>query len=240
MRDWRKRTRTLERLARRDDLSVDELHELRVATRRLRASIFVVSRCTTMAQAGKIKWELRALGRVLGERRMWDIAIHDAARYGAKTDVLRKKQVAAEKAVRRSLRPGASDGLIGRLQKAGAAIPDMSLERLAPWLEDFEWELAYRLRRRPRTPEERHQLRIQMKKIRYVLECMGRRSRRIEKLQDYLGREHDLGVLRTFVGREPRLTRDAQRARSRANRTLKPALESAMRQLQFLRRDIAR
>jgi CHAD domain-containing protein len=231
---------TLERLAHRDDLSVEELHELRVATRRLRASIFVVSRCTAIAQAGKIKRELRALGRVLGERRMWDIAIHDAERYGAKTGAMKKKQAAAEKAVRRALRPGGMDALIGRLKTAGAAIPDLSLERLAPWLEDFEWELAYRLQRRPQTPEERHQLRIQMKKIRYVLECVGRRSRRVEKLQDYLGREHDLGVLRTFVGREPRLTRDARRARSSANRTLKPALESAMRQLMFLRRDIAR
>ena len=149
-RDWKKRTRTLEELAHCDDLSMDELHELRVATRRLRASIFVLSRCTTIAPAEKIKWELRALGRVLGERRMWDIAIHDAARYGAKTGALKKKQAAAEKAVRRALRAGRTDALTGRLKKAGDAIPDMSLERLAPWLEDFEWELAYRLERRPR------------------------------------------------------------------------------------------
>jgi CHAD domain-containing protein len=239
-RDWKKHARTLEQLARRDDLSTEEVHDLRVATRRLRASVFVLGRCTSIAQEKKIMRELRDLGRALGARRMWEIAIRDAGVYGAETPALEKRLSRAKKELRRAMRPGRMDALIARLKKAEAFIPDASFERLSPWLEDFEWELAYRLERRPKTPDDRHQLRIHMKKVRYVIECLGRRSYKVEKLQDYLGREHDLGVLRPFVGREPRLTRDVRRAGSSVNKAMRPALESAMRQLLMLRRDIAR
>lgn len=219
---------------------MDEVHDLRVATRRLRASIFVLGRCTAIAQEKKIMRELRDLGRALGARRMWEIAIRDAESYGAETAALTKRLSRAEKALRRAMRPGRMDALIARLKKTEGFIPGASFERMGPWLENFEWELAYRLERRPKTADDRHLLRIEMKKVRYVIECLGRRSRMVEKLQDYLGREHDLGVVRPFVGREPRLTRDVRQAGSSANKAMKPALESAMRQLLMLRRDIAR
>ena len=120
-------------------------------------------------------------------------------------------------------------------------IPGLVLERLVPWLQGYEWELAYRMQLKPKVPTERHELRIQAKKVRYVLECLGRRSAGLESLQDHLGREHDLQVLRELtIGAKRALVADQRAARAAADRVMPRALRSAMRELRLLQNDLAR
>src|SRR5678816_1083789 len=158
--------------------------------------------------------DLRSIGEALGERRMWDIALGDAEHYGADTSEIEKERRRAHATMRRALRHARVHKLVTSLHKLEREIPGLMLEKLLPWLRDYEWELAYRLGQPPKAPTERHELRIQAKKARYVLECLGRRAPSIEKLQDHLGREHDLHVLQQLIGRKRALIRDTRIARN--------------------------
>jgi CHAD domain-containing protein len=240
--DWAKRLKLFEELTARDpdDLSDDDVHDLRVTTRRLRASLWVLRHCMESKVAERAHRELRAVGRVLGERRMWDIAARDAHAYGAGTPAIDKQRRRAHAALRRALRRPRVRALGKDLRRLEKKIPGLVLERLVPWLQGHAWELAYRRQRRPVDPAARHALRIQAKKVRYVLECLGRKSAGLETLQDHLGREHDLDVLRGVIGSKRALLRDKGLAATRADRAMEPALRSGMRELRALQSDLSR
>jgi len=241
-RDWAKRLEKFEELATRDPdrLSNDDVHDLRVTTRRLRAALWVVRHCMIDVHPERVHRELRSIGRALGERRMWDIALADAEHYRAGTSEIEKERRRAHANMRRALQRARVRKLVTSLHKLEREIPGLMLEKLVPWLRDYEWELAYHLGQPPKTPGERHELRIQAKKTRYVLECLGRRAPSIEKLQDHLGREHDLAVLHEIIGATRALVRDARIARIRADRVMPSALRSGMRQLRILQRELTR
>jgi CHAD domain-containing protein len=242
VRDWAKRLKTFEKLAAYDagHLSDDDVHDLRVTTRRLRASLWVLRHCMESRVAERSHRELRAIGKVLGERRMWDIAKGDAESYGAPTDAIEKKRKRAHARLRRALRRPRVRKLLKDLRQLEKTIPNLRLERLVPWLQGYEWELAYRMHSRPTVPTARHELRILGKKVRYVLECLGRSAARLEAMQDHLGREHDLVVLQGLIGARRGLARDRRAAVLRANRVMTPALRSGMRELRALESDLAR
>jgi CHAD domain-containing protein len=241
-RDWARRTKIFAELALKDadDLSKDDVHDLRVTTRRLRASLWVLRHCSESNLTQTAHKELRALGKALGERRMWDIVERDAETYKADITTIEKKRKRAHAKLKRALRKPRVQKLRKELRKLETSIPGLMMERLVPWLQGYEWELAYRLQRQPSELTERHELRIQAKKVRYVLECLGRRSAGLEKLQDHLGREHDLEVLREIIGMKRGLARDKRIAGVRANRVMKPALRSGMRELRSLQKDLTR
>jgi hypothetical protein len=129
--------------------------------------------------------ELRSIGTALGERRMWTSRCAMPRTTPATPAESRNDASAQTPAcgarfaagVCANSRRSAPDGAGDSRRDAGAA---------APWLQGYEWELAYRLQQLPREPKARHELRIQAKKVRYVLECLGRRSPSLEKLQDHL------------------------------------------------------
>ena len=240
--DWHKRLTLFEKLTAHapDHLSDDDVHDLRVTTRRLRASLWVLRHCVQSNVAERAHRELRAVGKVLGERRMWDIAARDAQVYRAHTGAIEKKRRRAHAKLRRALARPHVRALEKDLRKLEKKIPGLRLERLVPWLQGYEWELAYQRRLRPTNVDERHALRIQAKKVRYVLECLGRKSAGLEKLQDHLGREHDLEVLRSVIGTKRALARDKRIAAAYADRALEPALRSGMRELRALKNDLSR
>lgn len=241
-RDFLRRTGKLKRLCAisPDELSPDDVHDLRVTTRRLRASLSILKSVAPHMKDGGARRELRALGRVLGERRMLDIAIRDARRYRLDDAALHKRHARADKSLARALARKHTVPLFDHVSDAAAAIPQAAFERLSWRLQDFEWDLAYLIQHPPRTAEERHDLRIRLKKVRYTLEAFGKRSALLERVQDHLGREHDLGVLQSLTAKKQVVTRDERKARVRAQRAMKPALRAALRHLHALRRDLQR
>jgi CHAD domain-containing protein len=241
-RDFSRRLQKLKRLVAisPDHLTVDDVHDMRVTTRRLRASLSILRQVTTVKKSGAVRRDLRALGRVLGERRMLDIAIRDAKRYRLDATVLDKRYARAGKTVERALARKRTSSLIDQLADVATAIPQTAFERLTWRLQDFEWDLAYLLQHPPRNAEERHELRIQLKKVRYTLEALGREVPVLARLQDHLGREHDLGVLQILTTKKREVARDERKARERAKRALAPALRASLRRLQALRRELVR
>jgi len=77
-----------------------------------------------------------------------------------------------------------------------------------------------------------HELRIEAKKARYVLDAVGRMGGFLKPLQDRLGRAHDLEVLQARLGRSARAARDEKRERAAARRIMRGLVARARRELE--------
>ncbi len=239
-RDWTDRAQTLKQITgpRRTNLSIENVHKLRVTTRRLRSTVVVVRQSVDAGVPRVARRELRALGRALGERRMWDVAIRDARAYGIPIRSLQADRARSNEALRAALQRKHVESLLAGIQTVGNVIPAIRYAGLARWLAGIEREFRYRIEHPPRTKESRHRLRIRVKKTRYLLEALGLRPKLLQQLQDHLGRERDLDVLQSLVGPRPAIKRDEREARLQANKVMVRALRSGIKDLRRVRREM--
>lgn len=188
--------------------AVEALHQARVALRRLRTAFSLFGDVIADAEVERIKRELRAVSQRLGEARNLDVFAARIAANGAGTqpaDPAARKRLSADREL-------AYDRIIRRLDSARFRIFTLDLAawiEAGPWLarpetadarlgpvSDFAASVLDRrwrkLRKRGRrldeqTPEERHQVRIAAKKLRYACEFFaelprGRKARRRRKV----------------------------------------------------------
>jgi CHAD domain-containing protein len=225
-------TRLLQRRARElrrhlpSALSGDDhaVHQARVATRRLREAVPVLSKGLKHSKAKKAGRKIRRLTRALGAVRELDVTLHllaDMARAGelprtAIEDV--RAHVVAERDRRRTV-------MLERMEHVNVEKLGRRLISVAEALEasaDEGWRsgLGKRLLKRARrlnaavdeaghmyVPERLHAVRIAAKKLRYGLELAADSGtavaaphvRTIKRAQDLLGRLHDLQILQTHI-----------------------------------------
>ena len=202
---------------------VPSLHQARVATRRLREALPLVTRG---AKAEKLTRAVRRLTRALGPVRELDVALAildeldaapDAPRQGIQR--LRVAIAAERKPLRTELRRRIDEFDIDKLLKksvAAARKHDVPGTRDAHHMAVTRARIARRAERLEATiesaaglylPDRLHEVRIAVKKLRYAIELSqnpnsargsSRTSARLKLLkgvQDLLGRMHDLEVL---------------------------------------------
>jgi triphosphatase len=204
----------------------DAIHQMRVAIRRLRA---VLSGFRKMLPAEQRRWasdELRWLADALGEVRNLDVfasAILGPARHaGAVADAnliavfaaaVERRRRAAHAAARRAIRSRRYaeltlrlyrwfNGSLWRQEGAVAALQRPIGEIASGLLADRERGVKRRRQHFKRqSAEERHRLRIALKKLRYAAELFGdlypsgktaTYIERLKRLQDGLGDENDV------------------------------------------------
>ena len=200
------------------------VHHARVASRRLRELVPVLAQDVKGNKPRKAERKIRRLTRALGAVRELDVtltvldelATRDTLPRNALEDV--RAHVVAEREERRAT-------MLKRMEKVNVAKLDRRLASVADALDESESEewrkaLSGRLAKRGKAllaaigaagqmynPERLHQVRIETKKLRYGLEIAaesGIRSAaplvgRLRKVQDTLGRLHDLQVLEEHV-----------------------------------------
>ena len=219
-------------------MGAKDVHRLRVLTRRLRAVEWLARHELGAPRLGALGKRLRRVGRALGRRRALDVAREDASYYGMDASSLEPLVRASEREVRRELRGKRRRRLEKDLRRAAVrlrAIPPRALvsalDRVDRRIEDLRGaDLG--------TPEKAHEARIEAKKIRYVLESVGRPVDELAELQARLGRSHDLQTLQEFLGRSPDLRRLERLEWSKARSLLKPAIEAAFREVAALRKEL--
>jgi CHAD domain-containing protein len=199
---------------------VAAVHALRVATRRLRATLrlFEPALPATARQLGE---ELASVGRTIGAVR--DLDVLEGAISAASTDVSRALRpglgtVLHElRARRRTAHRALVDALDGpRLRALVARLGTVTGSRRDP-LGAVVVELVRPLMRSVRragrdldedaTPEKFHRLRVRVKRLRYALETLGglggrplrQMVRRLEALQDVLGAQQDAVTQTTWL-----------------------------------------
>ncbi len=199
--------------------SADALHQSRVALRRLRSGLSIFKPMLADDRYEAIRAELRWISNALGEARNIDVLLDRVAdRRAAKP--LRKARERAYAAARQALdspRLRASMLDLAEWIATGPwlAAPEMADARDRP-LYEFAVEVLDRYRRRVKRSghglahlddEDRHEVRIQAKKLRYSAEFFAPlfasepRSRRrkvflgaLEDLQNELGKLNDLAI----------------------------------------------
>ena len=117
-----------------DTTDIERVHDMRVATRRLRAALEIFSVCFPKAEHRKVLKEVKRLADVLGERRDPDVAIEGfervrdslptADRSGVNhlIDDLRARQADANEALAKTIEGVQRDGLRERLLALAAEV----------------------------------------------------------------------------------------------------------------------
>jgi inorganic triphosphatase YgiF len=251
------------------------IHQMRVALRRLRAILSAFGMLVPKARREPLDAELRWLTKALGAARNLDVfaggmiaPAKKAALDGAALDRLGKaaehKRRAAYAAARRAIRSPRYTALLLRLMRwfdgsewrgaPGDAVDERlswPVAALAPLLLERRRRAARKRSRNfaGQSPEQRHQLRIALKKLRYTAEVLAglydadetrRYTQWLKRLQDRLGAANDLQTGRKLVAelapprrRMPKVAQAGQRMLAwRADRLAEdePKLRSQIRQ----------
>ncbi|MFN2645880.1 MAG: CHAD domain-containing protein [Burkholderiales bacterium] len=196
-----------------DSDEAEYLHQLRVAFRRLRATL--VAFRALEPEASRLKRRLRALSPTLGAARDWDVFAASLPKRSGLARRARKRQAETWRAARALLASAAFSDFLLRgfewVEKGHwnhtsaplAAFAAQALERLhqkaLKFAERIDWQ----------APSERHSLRIRVKRLRYTCDSLAAcftpaavapYLAALEVLQDDLGELNDIAVGRRLAG----------------------------------------
>jgi CHAD domain-containing protein len=209
----------------------DDLHDLRVLTRRMRAVVWITRHSRKGPGLKRLRKTLRVLGKALGSRRTLDVMTKDASRYGMASDSLKKDSIKAQKEVQSLLDVARLRELETLLQDAEQSLSVMGPSDFRAAIAELITRLEELHRLRPRRAREWHLFRIEVKKIRYASEILGLKASELKQLQDLLGQGHDLGVLMNRLGHKAKVSADMKRLWSGARRKAPQALKRAEQRL---------
>lgn len=196
---------------------VEALHQLRVAIRRLRSAMALFRPAVADPELEQIQDELRWLIAELGDARNLDVYLERDLTDEQRSFVEERRSDAYDRAIsvldsarsRRLMLGLLSWAATGRWHEnamSNRPLPDFVNGRI-----DHLWSKVVRSRSIERMDDlKRHRLRIEVKKLRYALEFVdalpcrrARRKRRfrktLEKVQDSLGKLHDIVTARSIV-----------------------------------------
>ena len=108
-----------------DTTDIERVHDMRVATRRLRAVLEIFAPCFPGSAHREVLRDVKRLADALGERRDPDVALQGLEGVegaGAFADVLRAEQAAGNAALEAALSRAAEDDLRGRLAALVAGV----------------------------------------------------------------------------------------------------------------------
>lgn len=200
------------------------VHQARVASRRLRETVPVLTTGLKGTKAGKARRKIRRLTRALGTVRELDVTVTILDELARREHLPRtaleevRAHVLAERDRRREVMLERLDSVdMDKLDRRLASVAD-ALQQSAS--QEWRAALSSRLMKRAKTlaasidaagqiyhPERLHQVRIASKKLRYALEIASDSHaapaaalvRLLKRTQDNLGRLHDLQVLQRHV-----------------------------------------
>ena len=213
------------------NLTGEPVHSLRVATRRAQAVFWILKNCPEKVRFKKLSHELRGLGRSLGGVRELDVAIADAKNYGIDCLSLKSKRKTAQKKLHSKLGRGHRAKMEKHFTAASVAIHSMNPVSMVSVRDKLREQLSACLKQKISRPKDLHELRITMKKARYVLESMGKNVDPICGLQEVLGNAHDLATLQYFTGNDPAVLVEQTLINATALRLAKPAIRFALSKL---------
>jgi triphosphatase len=217
----------------------EALHQARVAMRRLRSALTLFRPAITGPKFEHIRDALRSLTAELGDARNLDVFLQRNLPDGERERLERKRECAYDSAIEALESPRArllildlvSWAALGEWRqgkKAGKPLGPFVRRRI-----DRLWaKVADARKLGAMEDQERHHLRIQVKKLRYALEFVAalhadekdrkKFGKAMEAVQDSLGYFHDIIVARTLLAVKPKRAADEERRHLRdAKRALR-------------------
>ena len=200
------------------------VHQARVATRRLREAVPVLTAGVKGSKAGKARRKIRRLTRALGTVRELDVTLSVLDELARRPEIPRnaledvRALVVVERDDRREmmlerLEAVDSEKLVRRIRAVATTLASANANH---WRQTLATRLVKRAKRLTAAvhdaghiyaPDRLHQVRIAAKKLRYALELAGDGGvaaarplvNALKRTQDTLGRLHDLQVLQHHV-----------------------------------------
>ena len=181
-----------------DSPDAEHLHQLRVGLRRYRSALRLFRDLLRKKPRRRLARRSRQAMEPLGVVRDWDVCIEWLQGVGAPKDLLRRAKGRRE-IVRESLEPVDLSQLeppasawkenSGSLEQLRLRALPKARRQVTKRLRGIDWNAA----------EERHRLRIAVKRLRYATDSLGGQTRALERLQDRLGELNDLAVARGLL-----------------------------------------
>ena len=198
----------------------EDVHQARVATRRLRSDLATVGPLLDPVWVDHVRADLRSVGEALGAVRDTDVLIKRLGEAGADVRLIRAldaKRAAAVESLQQVLGGPRYIDLLDRLHAASVQPPIMDTHsagrkarRVLPSLVNRSWRKLRRDARSARRhagDDQLHQVRKRAKQLRYASELsvpvIGRPAQRTAKasksLQTVLGEHHDAVMAATWL-----------------------------------------
>lgn len=201
-------------------LKKKKVHEIRVALHRILSLLGL----TKIKSPG-----LKKMDKALGKVRDMDVAIQNAHHYKLDDSELvhnrKKHEKKAEKLIRKKSKSLLKELRADNEKFEGQFDLKSTSEDLHHSLQEID----------PKIPEkELHEIRIQLKKVRYLFEAAGRSVKKLKNMQDLLGEVHDLQVLETYFNKERHLINDQKIKTLKARKVVGPGLKNLERTLRRL------
>jgi CHAD domain-containing protein len=215
----------------RRHLTGEPVHSLRVATRRAQAAFWVLKNCAGKFRFRKLTDELEDLVGTLGEVRALDVAVKDAKKFGIDSAGLESSQEVCRRKLHGRLKRGRLLKMEKHFAKASVILRAKGTVSTTAARAKLREQLAARLKKKNYRPGDYHKVRIKMKKVRYVLESMGKNVDSIRDLQKILGNAHDLQILENMTGEREALAEERKRLNAKALGLIKPAIRVALAEL---------
>ena len=216
---------------------IGAVHQMRVAMRRLRSVLGLFNRALPAPEIAAFRAEAKRIANVMGEARNWDVFIRllqdgPAAAFAREPGIAailgqcRQFRAAGYEAAHALLAAPATSRFVLTVEAFLArhgwrnAVPAEALELLTAPARDFAAANLLRLHRKVRkrgrhllhlSPEERHLVRIELKKLRYATDLFGglfdtkgkvkAYAETAAELQEELGHLNDLATARDLLAR---------------------------------------
>ncbi|HTL12294.1 MAG TPA: CHAD domain-containing protein [Bdellovibrionota bacterium] len=223
--------RLLDRGIRERARSRTTVHQLRIATRRARAALALVDGGSKPIAIKKVRPLLRELGNILGRIREVDTAMNQAKAYGFSRSKLRIRREKLGRRTVRALKRARNERLADDILEIARQVQTRPPLGLSGAVSRLQRKIIAWRGPAPRKPSELHDLRITVKKTRYTLEVLGKKSRRLADLQDLLGKIHDLEMLETIFSKKSSTRRDRKALTRQTEQLIPKALDSAAKLL---------
>lgn len=214
------------------DPSRQNVHNLRVTNRRIRAVLWLAEQGSPDATFGKLQTSMHHLGRVLGACRELDVAIQDAARYQLVVKKLKSHRRSMKRKAVSAVRPKQRKKILRQIDSVVIWLVKNPVADLAPGIYRLRSRIDPWMKKSKIKDRDLHELRIAAKKTRYAFEAIGKPVQPLRRLQTLLGRGHDLQVLQAHLGKNKKIQFDATQEFQKARRVIKPALRFALKQLE--------
>ena len=207
------------------------VHQLRIATRRVRAALWVLSKSSDRLEFPHLNRDLQRVGKVLGRVRELDVAVSDATKYEISSSDLCERRKIAQKELRRVLSSRERKRLERRLRAACATAQNADQVSFKKPCRLLRARLGKVLATPVRPKSNLHPIRVLIKKSQYALEAMGDSSGPMKNLQGILGDANDLAFLQANTGKNAKLRAQQIRLNAKAVQLFHRNIQHALTQL---------
>ena len=211
--------------------SPNNVHQLRVTLRRLFTVFWLAERASENISLTGLIEPFSHLSHDLGQLREIDVAIIDAKEFHLNPGPLKNKRKQLLKKILIDLKMNHRRELFGFLQQVHGQMSRNSELDIKPGNRVLGKKSKAWSHKGVQKGESLHQLRLFVKKTRFALEISKKSTKPVRKLQNVLGRGHDLRVLEELLGKNPKIRTQRKKFLNKARKLLKPSLKFARGEL---------